>query len=124
MVDVKKDQRDDPVVSQAIEQLTREGCVKTGQLKAVTTHLKLRNGLLYFSERFVVPKNTQGNTLTDVHAAVHFGKARTLQLLRRNFFWNGMARSGKYYVIFALLVNRRSHPTVLGNPLKSLILLG
>ena len=51
------------MVSQAIEQLTREGCVKTEQLKAVTTHLELRNGLLYFGERLVVPKNTQGKIL-------------------------------------------------------------
>ena len=34
---------------------------------------------------------------TDVHAAGHFENARTLQLLRRNFFWNRMARSVKVF---------------------------
>ena len=48
MVDIRKDQGDDPVVSSATEQLIREGFVRTGQLKKMTTHLELRNGLLYF----------------------------------------------------------------------------
>ena len=93
MVDIRKDQGDDPVVSSATEQLIREGFVRTGQLKKMTTHLELRNGLLYFGERLVVPKNTQTKILSEVHTAGHFGKARTLQLLKRSFFWKGMARS-------------------------------
>ena len=97
MVDIRKDQRDDPVVPSATEQLIKEGCVRTGQLKKVTKHLEVRNWLLYFGERLVIPKNTQTKIISDVHAAGHFGNARTLQLLKRSFFWIEMARSVKVF---------------------------
>ena len=66
-------------------------------LKKVTKHLEVRNGLLYFGERLVIPKNTQTKIISEVHSAGHFGNARTLQLLKRSFFWKEIARSVKVF---------------------------
>ena len=82
----------DHVVSHACEELTRTGEVLNGQLRKITSHLSIREGMLLFDDSLVVPKRSQRTVLQEVHAAGHFGQARTVQLLKRSFFWVGMAR--------------------------------
>ena len=49
-------------------------------------------GKLFFQDRIVVPKQIKDEVMEQVHSQHHFGKAGTLQLLRKNFFWVGMDR--------------------------------
>ena len=95
LTNMHDEQRKDRVISQAYEELVNTGEVLTGQLKKVTTRLNVREGILYFDDRLVVPKSTQKAVLSEVHAAGHFGQARTLLLMRRSFFWVGMTRDTK-----------------------------
>ena len=91
---MNKRQKEDPVTSLATEQL-RRGKVVQGQLRRVNAHLHLEQDVLFFDARIVIPKSEQEQVLREVHAAGHFGQARTLESLRRNFFWCGMARDVK-----------------------------
>ena len=57
--DMREEQRKDHVISHACEELTRTGEVLNGQLRKITSHLSIREGVLYFDERLVVPKRSQ-----------------------------------------------------------------
>ena len=74
----------DSVIRKAIKRLRRGRQVESGQLKKVASHLNLQNGMLFFDARVVVPKAMQSEILRDVHAAGHFGQARTIKTLRRS----------------------------------------
>ena len=51
--------------------------------------------ILLFQDRVVVPSEAQVEVVRRVHAAGHFGQKRTLQNLRRSYFWLGMSRDAR-----------------------------
>ena len=55
--DIIRLQKRDPVTRGAIECIGAGEDVTSGQLKKVASHLNLRNGVLYFDQRLVVPKH-------------------------------------------------------------------
>ena len=83
--------------SKATKQLKTSGKVEWGKLKKVTSHLNIKDGVLYFEQRIVVPKSVQLEVLDKTHSAVHFGNGKTIELLSRNYFWMGMAREAKFW---------------------------
>ena len=68
------------------------------QLKKVSSHLYLKEGVLYFDHRFEVPTVLRKEVLERVHALGHFGMARTLEALRQSYYWPKMARNAKLYM--------------------------
>ena len=92
---MQRQQKQDPVTSEALEQLRMKGRVRSGQLRDVAEHLNVTNGLLLFQDRVVVPSEAQDEVVRRVHAAGHFGQKRTLQNLRRSYFWLGMSRDAR-----------------------------
>ena len=88
-------QRDDSGIQNAVKQLLEANVVSGGMFKRVSPHLRVQDGILYFESRVVVPKSLQRDILQRVHAEMHFGYARTRQLLRRSYFWIGLARDTK-----------------------------
>ena len=91
-------QRSDQVTNDAVNQLKKEGNVSSGQLRKVRGHLKISSdGVLLFQNRVVVPVEARNKVLKSVHAAGHFGRKRTLQSLRRSYFWLGMARDTRIF---------------------------
>ena len=78
--------------------------------REVYSNLNVREDLLYFDSRIVVPRCLQMETLQTVHAQMHFGQARTLQLLRRSFFWIGLARDARTHCS-ACITCQRAKPS-------------
>ena len=92
---MKSEQRKDRVIQEAIRQIREQGLVSSGQFKRVATLLSVKEGTLYFGTRMVVPKVLQSETLQRVHSEMHFGQARTRQLMRKSYFWIGLTRDVK-----------------------------
>ena len=104
--DIIKLQKRDPVTRGAIECIGAGEDITSGQLKRVASHLNLRDGVLYFDQRLVVPKALQHAVVEEVHRAGHFGQARTSQMIRRTYFWIGMTRDIKEYCRDCLTCHR------------------
>ena len=94
---MRKQQNQDPVTKDALNQLEKEGRVSTGQLCNVAEDLNVASDLLLFRDRVVVPSEAQDEVMRRVHAAGHFGQKRTLQNLQKSYFWIGMARDTRKY---------------------------
>ena len=122
--DMREDQRKDKVISDAYKEIAETGEVQTGQLKNVTRHLHIQEGILYFDERLVVPKRSQRAVLSEVHTAGHFGQARTLQLLRRSFFWRGMAREVNSFCRGCITCSQAKPSNVAKQPLEQFDISG
>ena len=90
-------QSDDTVVIDAIRQLRKTGKVSSGQLRNLTRGLKVVEGVLLFEGRMVVPTPARQDVLGKVHAGGHFGQKRTLQILRKSYFWVGMAQDTRMF---------------------------
>ena len=88
---IRAQQERDPVTRTAVEQLISKGVVNSGQLRRVSEDLRMERGILYFRDRVIVPRESREEVLAKVHAAGHFGQKRTLQNLKRSYFWVGMA---------------------------------
>ena len=89
---IQTQQERDSVTRDAREQLCSKGRVSTGQFRHVAEHLRISSGVLLFQNRVVVPSESQDGILAKVHVAGHFDQRRTLQNLRRSYFWLGMAQ--------------------------------
>ena len=61
-------QSEDPVIREAKIQLRATGQVTQGKFRKVSNRLRLRDGLLFFKERLVVPKVLQQEILEFVHS--------------------------------------------------------
>ena len=92
---IRAEQGKDYVVREAIRQIGEQGQVWRGQFRKVATFLSVKEVTLYFDTRIVVPKTLQFDTVQRVHSEVHFGQARTLQLVRRSYFWIGLTQDVK-----------------------------
>ena len=133
-IDWMKEQRADPNLSVIIK------LIESGQLQKRKLHgkdspevkslLKIRKGLklvkdiLYrksYSDnssskkvlwQLVVPKAHRSRALTGCHDVVsHQGRMRTLSLLRERFFWPGMQREAKQYLLNCTRCLRRKTPS-------------
>ena len=49
--------------------------------------MSLKDGVLYFDHRLVVPTVLRKEILERVHALGHFGMAGILEALRRSYYW-------------------------------------
>ena len=59
----------------------------------VSEHLTIEDGILYYKLRLYVPKGLIQEVLEserDSRVAGHFGQDKTIELIRRNFWWPGM----------------------------------
>ena len=121
VLDFSRLQRGDLVIRRALLQLGRDGTVATGQLKRVADHLVEKNGLLFFDKRIVVPMEARHQVLSKVHAAGHFGLRRTLQLLRRSYFWSKMTRDAKEFCNSCLPCQRAKASNRPREPLEEFI---
>ena len=97
LAQIRMEQERDPITRNAREQLRFKRIVTSGKFRHVAEHLGLSDGVLLFQNRIVVPGDSRDDVLVRVHAAGHFGKKRTLQNLRRNYFWLGMARYARRF---------------------------
>jgi hypothetical protein len=65
-------------------------------------HYTLLNGIVYYKTRVVVPDGEcQLSVLKHLHdapTAGHFGESKTLDLVRKEFFWQGMEEYIRHYV--------------------------
>ena len=96
-LDLTKLQGEDAIISDAVEQLKETGSVSSGRLQEVSRSLAIVNGMLLYRDRAVVPLGARRIVLGLVHGAGHFGQKRTLQVLRRRYFWFGMAKDAQYW---------------------------
>ncbi|KAI6650043.1 Transposon Ty3-G Gag-Pol polyprotein [Oopsacas minuta] len=94
---MRKQQNQDAVTKDALNQLETKGRVSTGQLCNIAEGLDVASDLLLFRDRVVVPREAQEEVMRRVHAAGHFGQRRTLQNLQRSYFGGGMARDTRKY---------------------------
>ena len=113
-------QRNNPVIRQAIQEMKESARVVTGRLKRVANHLRLQGETLLFDNRIVVPKDMQVTVLEKVHSQAHFGRAGTIQSLRRNYFWNKMARDAKIYCRQCVVCQRVKPSNSSGQPIESM----
>ena len=86
------EQHKDPVIREAKGQLTQTGKVQRGQLKNVTSHLRLVNDILHFEHRVVVPTKLRKEAIQRSHQIAHFGQAKTLEQVKRDYFWARVSR--------------------------------
>ena len=93
---IGEEQRNDQVMQSAFKQLSQHGRVYSGQLKGASAYLRLKGETIYFDERVVVPRNLRLKVLERVHNESHFGQARTMELIKRSYFWHMMARDVRY----------------------------
>ena len=80
----------------------------TKHLWLCRSQLLLENGVLYYQwedviprKCFAVPKSLKDEVLKqchDVRLAGHLGLVKTLEILKRSFFWHGMSTDCKIYV--------------------------
>ena len=91
------EQHKDLVIADAKSQLTETGKVQSGQLKNVSDHLRLVGGILHFYCRVVVPTKLRREAIQITHQTSHFGQAKTLEQMKRNYFWARMTRDIKQY---------------------------
>ena len=73
---LREEQRRDPVISKALEEINENGAVLTGQLRKYS-QMKIRFGLLYRGQKIVVPKSCREEVWRHVHGATHAGVQRT-----------------------------------------------
>ena len=97
LAQIRMEQERDPITRNAREQLRFKRIVTSGKFRHVAEHLGLSDGVLLFQNRIMVPGDSRDDVLVRVHAAGHFGQKRTLQNLRRNYFWLGMARDARRF---------------------------
>ena len=79
-------------------------------------YLNVEGVLFTLSRQVVVPNNEQLRTLAlaeahDRQLNGHFGEAKTLEKVRRRWFWDGMTRDVKEYVASYLLCQQHKHST-------------
>ena len=70
---IERKQREDPVARDALNQIQNEGDVSKGQLKRVGERLSIRNGILLFLDRIIVPQRLRLEVLEAVHSQHHLG---------------------------------------------------
>ena len=119
---IVREQLRDPVIQKAVQQWYDLGSVETGQLKKVSSHLYLKEGVLYFDHRFVVPTVLRKEVLERVHALGHFGIAGTLEALRRSYYWPKMARDVKLYCRGCVTCQRVKPSHKSREPIRSMLL--
>ena len=105
---IGEQQRQDDTIRIALEQL-RNGGVLTGQFKRVADRLGVREGVLHFQGRRVVPSHLRQETIEASHAQHHFGQAGTLESLRKHFFWPRMVRDVKAFCRGCLVCQRSKY---------------
>ena len=91
---IAEEQLKDTIVREAKDQLSKTG---KGQLKNVSEHLNLRGGVLNFDNRLVIPTTLRKEAMGRLHRTSHFGQARTVELMRRNYFWAKMTRDVRQF---------------------------
>ena len=82
-------QKLDRVTSDAMVQLQRDGMVVSGQLKRFPG-VKVRDGILYRKNRIIVPASLRQSALELVHRTFHGGIQRTVEEVKKRFYWRGM----------------------------------
>ena len=73
------EQKNDIVISRAISDINKHGCIQTGQFKQYS-QMNIRFGLLYRGRKIVVPKSCREAVICRVHNATHSGVLRTSKI--------------------------------------------
>ena len=66
----------------------------------------------------VMPLGARRTVLGLVHGAGHFGQKRTLQVLRRSYFWFGMAKDAQYWCRSCLVCQKAKAPNQARVPIQ------
>ena len=144
-VNLRKAQHEDPVISQIIQMKTRgvpkrklKGWRNDPHFRPFWYHfdrLFVRDGLLYRSlnsksshpdSAVVVPKALQTDVLKGTHDSSfteHLGVTRTLDRIRKRFFWPNMQKSVENYICQCDACLQRKSPQIISNgsaPLQSI----
>jgi transposase InsO family protein len=116
---LKKEQEADPVISVVKMAVQQGDTVSQGRLKRVQKQLRVENGLLLKSGRYVVPGSMRNFVLGEIHNDHHFGVDKTYALLKDRFYWPSMYRSVESFVSLCSTC-QRAKP--LANPPKAPLL--
>ena len=115
---IAEEQRKDFIVNDAKEQLNRSGKVRRGQLKHASDHLNLRGGMLNFDNRLVIPTTLRKEAIGRIHRSSHFGQTRTIELMKRNYFWARMARDVKQFCRNCLICQKVKAKSLPAQPME------
>lgn len=116
--------QNDQMIHHILKQLTAEGTLKTADITSWTT----KDNMIFYKDRCYVPADQElrrevVKKYHDTRPAGHPGQYQTLVLLRRDYWWPGMAQFVKKYVEGCALCQQNkinTHPTVPPmNPIKA-----
>ena len=82
----------DPIVSELITYLKDTSILRPRHIKKILGNYKYENGLVLYQNLIYVPDDPKiklqiMKKYHDSHIAGHFGQAKTLELITRNYFW-------------------------------------
>ena len=115
---IKRGQKNDSGIRDTVVQLLESRSGVQGPLKNVASRLRIVREVPYYGDRLVVPKICHQEVLERVHSGAHFGQPRTLRLLRRSYFWIGMARGARVHCRACLVCQRAKPSRVLKQPME------
>lgn len=106
---------DDGFAQQIIKQIQDASQTPSLTLNPKLQHFKFKNNLLWYKHCLYVPDDTSIKLLIlknrhDSPAAGHFGQNKTLNLVKRNFWWPGMKDFINTYVSTCDICNRAKVP--------------
>ena len=89
MEEMRTAQESDGAIKSAEEQL-RRGNILSGKYKAYGG-MNISDGLLCRGRKVIVPNVMKEKVIGLIHARTHAGEQRTLEMVKRNYFWRGMS---------------------------------
>ena len=95
---IREEQNADSVIKFAKQCVENEKKMDHGRLKRVQKQLRIENGILMKSGRYVVPFSLRTFILEKVHNVAHFGVDKTYAILKERFYWPSMYGCTKLFV--------------------------
>ena len=95
---IREEQDADTVVKFAKQCIENGKMMDHGRLKRVQKQLRIENGILMKSGRYVVPFSLRTYILERVHNVAHFGVDKTYAILKERFYWPSMYGCTKLFI--------------------------
>ena len=89
-VQIKNEQHQDPILSNAIDIIKRGETIKEGRLKRVSNQLRIERDILTKAGRPVIPPKLRKFIVEMYHDNAHFGTDKTYELVKQRYFWPNM----------------------------------
>jgi len=123
----KKAQREDEFcrgANRILEQEQQEGEFAWGRLKFQRQHFEVKEGILYYLERIVIPETWVKTVLEEVHMedalSSHQGFKRTWEIVKGRYYWATMREDVKGFVEECDRCNRNKRRLPFLGPLRRL----